>query len=54
MTRRPLAVTIGAIAGLVIIEVVALLTHTDGQILSLVIAALAGLGGYTLSRVIRA
>jgi len=33
---------------LTVVEGAALITHTDGAILSLVVAAIAGLGGYTL------
>jgi len=37
-----------AIAGIVILEAIALYQGIDGAALSLVIAALAGLGGYEL------
>jgi len=50
---RPTAVTIAAIAAICVIECVALLKGVDGQLLSVVIAALAGLGGYTLRATIR-
>lgn len=39
-----------AIAGIVIIEVAALLTGHDGTILSLAVGAIAGLGGFSLAR----
>ena len=40
-----------AIAGIVILEAIALCKGIDGQILSLVIATIAGIAGYTLRRV---
>ena len=40
-----------AIAGIVILESVALMKGIDGQVLSLVIATIAGIAGYTLRRV---
>jgi len=40
-----------AIAGIVILEAIALYKGIDGQILSLVIATIAGIAGYTLRRV---
>jgi len=40
-----------AIAGIVILEVIALVKGIDGQILSLVIATIAGIAGYTLRKV---
>ena len=40
-----------AIAGLVILEAIALYKGIDGQILSLVIATIAGIAGYTLRRI---
>ena len=40
-----------AIAGLVILEAIALLKGVDGQVLSLVIATIAGIAGYTLKKV---
>ena len=39
-------VVIAAIAGLVIIECVALLKGIDGLVMSVIIAAIAGLGGF--------
>jgi hypothetical protein len=41
-------VTIVAIVALVFIESLALYYHVDGQVLSLVVAAIAGLAGYRL------
>ena len=40
-----------AIAGLVILEGVALMKGIDGTLLSLVIAVIAGLAGYTVRKV---
>jgi len=40
-----------AIAGLVILEAIALLKGIDGQVLSLVIATIAGIAGYTLRKI---
>jgi len=40
-----------AIAGIVILEAIALYKGIDGQILSLVIATIAGVAGYTLRKV---
>ena len=40
-----------AIMGIVILEAIALMNGIDGQILSLVIATIAGIAGYTLRRV---
>ncbi len=40
-----------AIAGIVILEAIALYKGIDGQVLSLVIATIAGIAGYTLKRV---
>jgi len=40
-----------AIAGIVMLECVALCKGIDGQILSLVIATIAGIAGYTLRKV---
>jgi len=48
MTRpRAVAVTIAAIAAVALVECVALWRGIDGQLMSLVIAALAGLGGWS-------
>jgi len=40
-----------AILGIVVLEAIALYKGIDGQILSLVIATIAGIAGYTLRRV---
>jgi len=40
--------TLASIAGIVILESIALMKGIDGTILSMVIATLAGLGGYYL------
>ena len=40
-----------AIAGLVVLESLALMKGIDGTILSMVIAIIAGLAGYTVRRV---
>jgi len=40
-----------AIAGIVILEAIALYKGIDGQILSLVIATIAGIAGYTLRKI---
>ena len=49
-TNKHPKVVIAAIAGLVILEVVALLSGVNGTLYSLVLAAIAGLGGWTLSQ----
>jgi hypothetical protein len=43
--------TICAIIGVVILESVALITHTDGRYFGLALAAVAGLGGFSLGRI---
>jgi len=50
---KPASVSIAAIAAIVIIESVALLTHTDGRYLGLALVAVAGLGGFFLGRLVR-
>lgn len=50
--ENPKAKTIAAIAGLVIIEVVALFNGIDGVMFGSVVAAIAGLGGYNLRKAI--
>jgi len=40
-----------AMAGLVIIECVALFNGIDGTLMAVVIAAIAGLGGYSLAKI---
>jgi len=45
--------TIIAILAITILEIIALCTHTDGALLGLAFAAIAGLGGYELHRFLR-
>jgi len=52
MTARPWPVLVATIAGITIVECTALICHVDGTILGLVIAALAGIGGFSLSKAI--
>ena len=40
-----------AIAGIVILEAIALMKGIDGQVLSLEIATIAGIAGYTLRKI---
>ena len=40
-----------AIMGIVILEAIALCQGIDGQVLSLVIATIAGIAGYTLRKI---
>jgi len=40
-----------AIAGIVLLESIALYKGIDGQVLSLVIATIAGIAGYTLRKI---
>jgi len=40
-----------AIIGIVVLEAIALYKGIDGQVLSLVIATIAGIAGYTLRRI---
>jgi len=40
-----------AIAGIVVLEAIALCRGIDGALLSMVIATIAGIAGYTLKRV---
>ena len=44
---------VAAIAALCVLEVAALLTGHNGTILRLVIIAIAGLGGFSLARILR-
>jgi len=44
--------TIVAIVSITILEAVALMNHIDGTVFSLVIAAIAGLGGYHLKNIV--
>jgi hypothetical protein len=46
------AVTIASIIALALVEVVALLAGHNGTLLRLVIVAIAGLGGFSLARLI--
>jgi hypothetical protein len=48
MNRRTVSAI--AIAGITVLESVALITRVDGALLALAIAAVAGLGGYNLGR----
>ena len=40
-----------AIAGIVVLEAIALLQGIDGTLLSMVIATIAGIAGYTLKKI---
>lgn len=51
--RQALYCTLAAIAGVVVLESVALLTGHDGQLLMLSLAIISGLGGYSLARVVK-
>jgi hypothetical protein len=44
---------VAGIAGLVVLECVAMLTGHNGTVLRLAIAAVAGLGGFAVGRLIR-
>lgn len=44
---------IAAIAGLTILEALAILKGIDGYILNIVIAAIAGLGGFSIANLVR-
>lgn len=50
---RKLLVSIFAITAIVVLELYALSKGIDGKLFGLVIAAIAGLGGYTLSSLVR-
>ena len=52
MGRNTTLVTITAIAGIVILEAIALMQEIDGAILSAVFVIIGGLGGFTLDRLI--
>jgi len=54
MTARSPVVTCTAIAGVVVLVTVALLLAHDGAILNVGVAAVAGLGGFSLARVVGA
>lgn len=49
---RPVSVSIAAIAGIVILEAIALLAKIDGRYFGIAIAAVAGIGGFFLSRAV--
>lgn len=53
MNKRPVAVTITAIVAITVLEIVALLKGIDGTLMATVVAAIAGLGGYTLGQVLK-
>ncbi|MFZ1946910.1 MAG: hypothetical protein WAW06_05140 [bacterium] len=44
---------LAAITGIVILETVALLTRVDGKCFGIAVAAVAGLGGFSLAQVTR-
>jgi len=48
--RRHLVITVTAMVCITVLELVALWRGLDGSLLSTVVAALAGLGGYTLAQ----
>ena len=50
---KHIAVSIAAIGALTILEVVALLKGIDGTLLIIVVGSISGLGGFSLSRVLR-
>ena len=47
---KDIYVSIAAIAGIVALEIVALLNQVDGALLSLAVAAIAGIAGYTIPK----
>jgi hypothetical protein len=49
---RPWPVLVTAIVGITIIEVVALCNGIDGTILLLALASIAGIGGFSLARLL--
>jgi len=51
--RRHWLPPVAAIAALTLVEIVALLCRIDGQVLSLVVLAISGLGGYFLAQALR-
>lgn len=51
-TKMKYLTTIAAIISITALELVALINHIDGTVFSLVIAAIAGLGGYHLKHVV--
>ncbi|RLJ01537.1 MAG: hypothetical protein DRP08_05400 [Candidatus Aenigmatarchaeota archaeon] len=50
---RKLITAVFAIAGIVVLELYALSKGLDGKLFGLVIAAIAGLGGYSLGAMIK-
>lgn len=53
MTRKDKLPVCLAIIGLIILEAIALLKGIDGTLFTIVIAAIAGLGGYVLQTPLR-
>lgn len=51
--KRPIAVTVTAIVAITVLEAIALLKNIDGTLMATVVAAIAGLGGYTLGQVMK-
>ena len=51
MKHKPWIITVTAIVCITVLEAIALYRGIDGSLMATVIAALAGLGGYTLAQV---
>lgn len=51
MKHKPWIITVTAILCITVLEAIALYRGIDGSLMATVIAALAGLGGYTLAQV---
>jgi uncharacterized membrane protein YgaE (UPF0421/DUF939 family) len=49
--HKPWIITVTAIVCITVLEAIALYRGVDGSLMATVIAALAGLGGYTLAQV---
>jgi len=49
--HKPWIITVTAIVCITVLEAIALYRGIDGSLMATVIAALAGLGGYTLAQV---
>jgi uncharacterized membrane protein YgaE (UPF0421/DUF939 family) len=49
--HKPWIITVTAIVCITVLEAIALYKGIDGSLMATVIAALAGLGGYTLAQV---
>ena len=47
---KDIYVSLAAICGIVALEVVALINQVDGALLSIAVAAIAGIAGYTIPR----